>query len=180
MREGKGLEKGELLIIEARYSITILPRWADLAAEEKESMTYWDGSWFGRARDNEGNFADVPEAHLTLDNTLPHLHTEICDHVPSAKACPALCEEAMTEDKSLEEESARIGMGVQPEQPHKEGSRQCSVHQCGNKRPPPDKGFVRLQVVEVEVSENEEGAKTRASSNGLPHKWMHCENDARE
>ena len=115
----------------------------------------------------------------THNNLLPHLHTSIHDHFPSASACPALCEDDVPEDTTLEEVGVRIGMGEEAQRVRLgkdllvmgrtlecpalilAGQRQRDrVHKrkekghCGC--PPPEEGFVRLEIVEVEESDEEE------------------------
>ena len=105
LREGRGMEKGELLQATQHHHEPRL-RWADVEPAEEKDMIRWQGKWFPRAFDNEGNPTEVAEAYPTHNNLLPHLHTSIHDHFPSASACPALCEDDVPEDITLEEVGA--------------------------------------------------------------------------
>ena len=76
----------------------------------------WDGQMFPRATDADGAFTNLPDAYPCRNATLPHQHPNLQQHFPSAIAGPALPESEEVEDRTLEDEEVKIGIGSNSEE----------------------------------------------------------------
>ena len=160
LRAGKGTTKGELSQVHGASNPAQGPSryhggpravcWADMGDDHLQSV-HCDGHVYPRALDNDGTPTELPDAYHTITDVLPHLRPSIHTHFPSAIACPALPEEAEVDDEMPGKIGIKLGIGLEEGEP-----AQASAMVVSKKRHTPEKGFMRLRVVEEE-EDSEEG-----------------------